>query len=79
VEDDLAVVHPNAASAGPDGTIYFIGHVLETEASGRQMTGLPADLVLEQEPDYKKQIHAGGTYTLRLLIYRPPAGEGGAP
>ena len=79
VEDDLVVVHPNAASAGPDGTIYFVGHALETEDSGRRMSGLPADLVLEKEPDYKKQIHVGGSYTLRLLIYRPHAGAGGRP
>jgi len=71
VEGGLTAVHPNAASAAPDGTIYFVAHVLEPEGRGRSVSGLPADLVLEKDTDSKKQMHAGRTYTLRLLIYRP--------
>jgi hypothetical protein len=71
VEDDLVAVHPNAASASPDGTVYFIAHVLEPKGEGREISGTPADLVLEQEPEHKKNYHAGLSYTLRLLIYRP--------
>ncbi len=68
--DGLIPVHPNSASAGPDGTIYFVSHVLETGGEGRQVSGLPADLVLEQEPVHKKQLYQE-SYTMRLLIYRP--------
>jgi sugar lactone lactonase YvrE len=75
VEDDLVAVHPNAASAAPDGTIYIVAHVLEPAGEGRQISGTPADLVLEQEPEHKKGYHEGLSYTLRLLIYRP--GQGG--
>jgi hypothetical protein len=32
---------------------------------------MPADLVLEQEPEHKKGFHEGLSFTLRLLIYRP--------
>jgi hypothetical protein len=71
VEGGLTAVHPNAASAAPDGTIYFVAHVLEPEGKGRTISGLPADLVLEKDTDSKKQMHEGRTYTLRLLIYRP--------
>jgi sugar lactone lactonase YvrE len=78
VEDDLVMIHPNSASAGPDGTIYFVGRVLQTKEGGREMSGLPADLVLEKEPEYKKQIHRGQSYTMRLLIYRPNARENGS-
>jgi sugar lactone lactonase YvrE len=68
-EDGLVVIHPNSASASPDGTIYFVGRVLEPEG-GRQLSGMPADLVLEKDPAYKKQLYQG-TYTMRLLIYHP--------
>ena len=71
VEDDLVAVHPNAASASSDGTVYFIAHVLEPKGEGREISGTPADLVLEKEPEHKKNYHAGLSYTLRLLIYRP--------
>lgn len=71
VEDDQVAVHPNAASASADGTIYFVAHVLEREREAREISGTPADLVLEQEPEHKKQLHEGLSYTLRLLIYRP--------
>jgi hypothetical protein len=71
VEGGLTAVHPNAAGAAPDGTIYFVAHVLEPEGKGRTISGLPADLVLEKDTDSKKQMHEGRTYTLRLLIYRP--------
>jgi hypothetical protein len=71
VEDDLVVVHPNAASASTDGTIYFVAHVLERKGQAREISGTPADLVLEKEPEHKKQLHEGLSYTLRLLIYRP--------
>ncbi len=71
VEDDLVAVHPNAASAAADGTIYFVAHVLEPKGKGREISGIPADLVLEQEPDHKKQFHEGLSFTLRLLIFRP--------
>jgi len=64
-------VHPNAASAAPDGTIYFVAHVLEPEGKGRSVSNLPADLVLEKDTDNKKQMHDGRTYTSRLLIYHP--------
>jgi sugar lactone lactonase YvrE len=74
-EDGLVPVHPNAASASPDGTIYFVSRVLETSGEGRQISGLPADLVLEQEPVHKKQLYQE-SYTMRLLIYRPnPTGN----
>jgi sugar lactone lactonase YvrE len=69
-EEGLVPVHPNSASAAPDGTIYFVSHVLETGGEGRQVSGLPADLVLEQEPVHKKQLYQE-SYTMRLLIYRP--------
>jgi sugar lactone lactonase YvrE len=69
-EDDLVPVHPNSASAAPDGTIYFVSRVLESTGEGRQISGLPADLVLEQEPVHKKQLYQE-SYTMRLLIYRP--------
>jgi hypothetical protein len=71
VEDDLVAVHPNAASASSDGTIYFIAHVLEPKGEGREISGTPADLVLEKEPEHKKDYHEGLSYTLRLLIYHP--------
>jgi hypothetical protein len=71
VEDDLVAVHPNAASASADGTVYFVAHVLEPGGEGREISGTPADLVLEKEPEHKKQFHEGSSYTLRLLIYRP--------
>ncbi len=71
VENDQIAVHPNAASAGPDGTVYIVAHVLETDLSGRKVAGTPADLVLEQEPEHKKDFHEGLSYTLRLLIYKP--------
>jgi len=71
VENGQVAVHPNAASAGPDGTIYIVAHVLETDKSGRKVPGMPADLVLEQEPAHKKGFHEGLSFTLRLLIYRP--------
>ena len=70
-------VHPNAASAGPDGTIFLVAHVLETKAEGRKIAGIPADLVLEQEPEHKKGYHEGKSFTLRLLIYRPHQDKGG--
>jgi len=73
VEEGLTVLHPNAASAAPDGTIYFVAHVLEPPGKGRTISGMPADLVLEKEPEHKKAFHAGQSYTLRLLIYRPDA------
>jgi sugar lactone lactonase YvrE len=81
VEDGLTAVHPNAASAAPDGTVYFVAHVLEPEGQGRSASGLPADLVLEKDTLNKKQMHAGRTYTLRLLIYKPgqDRGKGGRP
>ncbi len=69
-EEGLVPVHPNSASAAPDGTIYFVSHVLETGGEGRQVSGLPADLVLEQGPVHKKQLYQE-SYTMRLLIYRP--------
>ena len=69
-EDDRVVVHPNAASAAPDGTIYFVAHVLEPDGEGRGTSNLPADLVLEKEPEHKKQLYKRN-YTMRLLIYRP--------
>lgn len=72
VENNQVAVHPNAASAAPDGTIYFVAHVLESGGQGRTISGAPADLVLEQEPDHKKYMHEGQSYTLRLLIYHPP-------
>jgi len=71
VEDNLVVVHPNAASASIDGTIYFIAHVLEPQGKGRQISGTPADIVLEKELEHKKNYHEGLSYSLRLLIYRP--------
>lgn len=71
VENDLVVIHPNSASAGPDGTIYFVSHVLESGGKGRQMAGAPADLVLEKEPPVKKQLYQNSRYTMRLLIHRP--------
>jgi hypothetical protein len=71
VEDNLVAVHPNAASASIDGTIYFIAHVLEPQGKGRKISGTPADIVLEKEPEHKKNYHDGLSYTLRLLIYRP--------
>jgi sugar lactone lactonase YvrE len=69
-EDDLVLVHPNAAAAAADGTIYFVGSVLEREGQGRELSGMPADLVLEQDPVFKKRL-IQQTYTMRLLIYRP--------
>ncbi len=69
-EDERVVVHPNAASAAPDGTIYFVAHVLEPEAEGRGISNLPADLVLEKEPKHKKKLYQR-SYTMRLLIYHP--------
>jgi len=69
-EDERVVVHPNAASAAPDGTIYFVAHVLEPEAEGRGISNLPADLVLEKEPEHKKKLYQR-SYTMRLLIYHP--------
>ena len=69
-EDDRVVVHPNAASAAPDGTIYFVAHVLEPDGEGRGTSNLPADLVLEKESEHKKQLYKRN-YTMRLLIYRP--------
>jgi hypothetical protein len=71
VEDDLIAIQPNSASAAPDGTIYFVAHVIEKKGSGRKIDGIPADLVLEKEPEHKKNFHEGLSYTLRLLIYRP--------
>ncbi len=71
VEDDLVAVHPNAASASTDGTIYFVAHVIESKGAGREISGTPSDLVLEKEPEHKKQYHEGLSYTLRLLIYHP--------
>lgn len=71
VEEGLVAVHPNAASAAPDGTIYIVAHVLEPKGKGRTISGMPADLVLEQEPEHKEHFHEGSSYTLRLLIYRP--------
>ena len=71
VEDELVAVHPNAASASADGTVYFVAHVLEPEGEGREISGTPADLVLEKEPEHKKNYHEGLSYTLRLLIYHP--------
>ena len=71
IEDDLVVVHPNAASAAADGTIYFVAHVLEPKGKGREISGTPADLVLEKAPEHKKQLHEGLSYTLRLLIFCP--------
>jgi sugar lactone lactonase YvrE len=73
VEEGLTVVHPNAASAAPDGTIYFVAHVLEPPGEGRSISGMPADLVLEQEPEHKKGFHEGQSFTLRLIIHRPTA------
>ena len=70
VEDGLTPLHPNAASAAPDGTVYFVARVIEPRGKGRSIAGLPADLVLEKESAYKKQVE-DRTYTLRLLIYRP--------
>jgi len=75
VENSQVAVHPNAASAGPDGTIYFVAHVLEAGGKGRTISGAPADLVLEKEPEHKKHMHSGESYTLRLLIYHPPGIE----
>ena len=69
-QDDRVAVHPNSASAAPDGTIYFVSHVLEPEGEGRGLSALPADLVLEQDPAHKKQLY-NQTYTMRLLIHRP--------
>lgn len=71
VEENLVVVHPNAASASVDGTIYFIAHVLEPQGTGREISGTPADIVLEKEPEHKKNYHEGLSYSLRLLIYHP--------
>jgi sugar lactone lactonase YvrE len=71
VENGQVAVQPNSASAGPDGTIYIVAHVLETDKSGRKVPGMPADLVLEQEPEHKKGFHEGLSFTLRLLIFRP--------
>jgi sugar lactone lactonase YvrE len=71
VEDDLIAIQPNSGSAAPDGTIYFVAHVIEKKGTGRNIGGLPADLVLEKEPDHKKNFHEGLSYTLRLLIYSP--------
>ena len=71
VEDDLVAVHPNAASAAADGTIYFVAHVLVPKGKGREIAGIPADLVQEQEPEHKKHFHEGLSYSLRLLIFRP--------
>lgn len=73
VEDGLTVLHPNAASSARDGTIYFVAHVLEPPGKGGTISGMPADLVLEKEPEHKKAFHGGLSYTLRLLIYRPHA------
>jgi hypothetical protein len=70
VEKDLVVVHPNSASAAPDGTIYFVSHVLEPGERGRKISGAPADLVLEKDPEHKKQLYKQ-SYTMRLLIYHP--------
>ena len=71
VENGLAAMNPNSASAAADGTVYFIARVIETAGQGRSASGLPADLVLEKDPVHKKQIYEGETYTLRLLIFRP--------
>ena len=73
-QDDRVLVHPNSAAAARDGTIYFVGHVLEPDGLGRELSGLPADLVLEQEPEHKKQLYSQ-SYTMRLLIHRPGAGS----
>ena len=73
LEENLVVIHPNSASAAPDGTIYFVGRVIESDGRGRKVEGLPADLVLEKEPAYKQQLYQDLHYTMRLLIYRPPA------
>ena len=70
--DERVLVHPNSAAAAADGTIYFVGHVLEPEGQGRELSNLPADLVLEQEPEHKKQLYSQ-SYTMRLLIHRPGA------
>jgi len=74
-EDDRVLVHPNAAAAAPDGTIYFVCHRLAPDGRVRELSGLPADLVLEQEPEHKKRLYQR-SYTMRLLIYRPGAGSG---
>ena len=71
-DDDRVLVHPNSAAAAADGTIYFVGHVLEPEGEGRALSNLPADLVLEQEPEHKKELYSQ-SYTMRLLIHRPGA------
>lgn len=72
LENDLVPVHPNSASAAPDGTIYFVSRVLEGTGKGHQASGLPADLVLEQDTEHKQQLYENELYTVRLLIYRPP-------
>jgi len=71
VEEGLTALNPNAATVAPDGTIYFVAHVLEPAGKGRSISGMPADIVLEKEPENKKTMHEGQSYTLRLLIYRP--------
>ena len=71
VEDGLVAIHPNSASAAPDGTIYFVSHVLEKGGEGNEVAGMPADLVLEKDPKHKGQLYKDRQYTMRLLIYRP--------
>jgi hypothetical protein len=77
LENDLVPLHPNSASAAPDGTVYFVSRVLEGSGEGHRASGLPADLVLEQDTEHKQQLYENEPYTMRLLIYRPQGAASG--
>lgn len=78
LENDLVPLHPNSASAAPDGTIYFVSRVLEGSGEGHQASGLPADLVLEQDTEHKQQLYENEPYTVRLLIFHPQGTKAGS-
>ena len=71
-----AETRPQPVAVGGDhGTWNRYAAAITPEGRGRELSGLPADLVLEQEPEHKKKLYQRG-YTMRLLIYRPGAGSG---
>ncbi len=66
-ENNRLVMIPNAATCGPDGTIYFMAMVNE-EGTGPVRVDSVADLVLEKEGEIARR---GIDYFLRMCIYKP--------
>ena len=55
-----------------------MSRVLEGSGEGHQASGLPADLVLEQDTEHKQQLYENEPYTVRLLIFHPQGTKAGS-